>query len=137
MFRTADAAGITKIFLTGHTPTPIDRFDREVKEISKVALGAEKNIPWEYQTDPLKIIKDLKKDNVQIIAIEQDPRAVDYKTVNAKLPTLIIMGNEVEGISQDILDEADIIAEIPMAGEKESLNVSVSCGIALFRIFQL
>ncbi len=137
MFRTADASGVTKIFLTGYTPRPVDRFNRPVKEILKTALGAEKNIPWEHKPDTLEVIKDLKKKKVEIIALEQSPKALDYKKVKAKNDIALVVGNEVLGLSKEILAIADIIAEIPMNGGKESLNVSVALGVALFRILDI
>ena len=137
MFRTADASGITKIFLTGYTPRPVDRFNRPVKEILKTALGAEKNIPWEHNPNTLEVIKDLKKKKVEIIAIEQSPKALDYKKVKAGKDIALIVGNEVLGLPKEILAVADIIAEIPMKGGKESLNVSVALGVALFRILDI
>jgi len=137
MFRTADAAGVTKIFLTGYTPTPLDRFGREVKELSKVALGGENFVSWEYVKNPNTVISSLKKDGVQIIAIEQDKKSVDYKKVKVKSRVLFVVGNEVEGISRNILKKCDVIAEIPMKGQKESLNVGVALGIVLFKILNI
>ncbi len=138
MFRTSDAAGIQKIYLTGYTPTPIDRFGREVKELSKVALGGQLSVEWEYIKSPLTLITKLKKQNpdMQIVGIEQDERSIDYKKVklSSKKPVLFLVGNEVDGISKALLNTCDIIAEIPMAGTKESLNVGVTFGIALFRM---
>lgn len=136
IFRTADAAGITKIYLCGTTPTPFDRFNREVKEIAKTALGAEKTIAWEYAKTTTSVLKKLKK-NFQIIAIEQTKDSVDYKKVKPKFPAAFVVGNEVEGISKNVLKLCDIVAEIPMKGEKESLNVSVATGVALFRILNI
>lgn len=137
MFRTADASGVTKIFLTGYTPKPVDRFNRPVKEILKTALGAEKNIPWEHNQDTLEVVKDLKKKKVEIVALEQSPKAIDYKKVKAKKDIALIVGNEVLGLPKEILDEVDVVAEIPMVGGKESLNVSVALGVALFRILDI
>ena len=134
VFRTADAAGVSKIFLCGCTPTPLDHFGRPRKDIAKVALGAEKTIPWEYVTSATTILKKLKKEGVQVIAIEQADKSVDYKKVKPQFPVAVMFGNEVDGVSKKLLDRADIIAEIPMKGEKESLNISVSAGIALFRL---
>ncbi len=144
MFRTSDAAGVSHLYLSGYTPTPVDRFKRPRKDLAKVALGAEKNISWTALVQgetPTALIKQLKKDGFTVIAVEQDARAVDYKVVaadlaitnkNAKL--LLIFGNEVDGVSKNILALCDSVAEIPMAGKKESLNVAVSFGIALFRL---
>ncbi len=143
IFRTADAAGISKIYLTGYTPTPIDKFGRPVKELEKVALGGEKSVGWEYHKNPIILIKKLRqeqreqKEKLHIVAVEQDKKSVDYKKVKIKYPVLFVVGNEVEGIEKKILKLADVIAEIPMNGKKESLNVSVSCGIALFRMLNI
>ncbi len=143
IFRTADAAGVTKIFLTGYTPTPLDRFGREVKELSKVALGGELSVEWEYVKSPITLLKKLKKEylknktKLQVIAIEQDTKSVDYKKVQVTYPVLFLVGNEVEGISKSILKECNVIAEIPMKGAKESLNVGVSLGIAIFRMLKI
>ncbi|HYC34225.1 MAG TPA: TrmH family RNA methyltransferase [Candidatus Paceibacterota bacterium] len=137
IFRTADAAGISKIYLTGYSAAPLDRFKREVKEISKTALGAEKNIPWEQCKSALTLIKNLKKDGFKIIAIEQDKRAKDYKKIKPNKKTVFVLGNEINGLEKKVLDLCDEIAEIPMKGQKESLNVSVSAGIALFRILNI
>jgi 23S rRNA (guanosine2251-2'-O)-methyltransferase len=145
IFRTADAAGVTKIFLSGYTPTPVDRFGREVKELSKVALGGELSVQWEYIQTPNALIPKLKREakkaqnNFKIIGIEQDEKSIDYKKVNIEKSesVLFIVGSEVEGMSKELLKKCDIIAEIPMKGTKESLNVGVSVGIALFRMLNV
>ena len=134
MFRTAEAAGAGKIYLTGYTPAPLDRFGRERKDVAKSALGAEKMLPWEVEENISKIISKLKKEGYYLIAIEQSPKSVDYKKVKTKAKTAFIVGNEVTGIPQSILKKCDVVAEIPMKGKKESLNVSVALGVALFRI---
>jgi 23S rRNA (guanosine2251-2'-O)-methyltransferase len=134
IFRTADAAGVSKIFLSGYTPTPLDRFGRLRSDVTKVSLGAEVAVPWEYGKTAGSVIKKLKKEGVEIIALEQNEISVDYKKIKLKNPALIILGNEPKGISKALLRHADIIAEIPMKGEKESLNVSIAAGIFLFRL---
>ncbi len=134
IFRTADAVGVTKIYLSGYTPTPLDRFGCARKDLAKVALGAEKSISWEQIIDPKKLIKKLKKDNFQVVAFEQSVRAMDYKKVKISQSVLVLVGSEVGGIEQEFLSLCDIVAEIPMKGIKESLNVSVAFGIALFRM---
>lgn len=131
IFRTADAAGVYHMCLTGYTPTPRDRFQRIRKDFAKVALGAE-HMSWEYTEDPVALIKRLKKTGVQIVGIEQAPTSKHYKKVIIKKPVAFLFGNEVEGVPKELLALCDDIAEIPMAGKKESLNVSVSAGIALF-----
>lgn len=137
MFRTADAVGINKIYITGYTPAPIDKFGRKRNDIAKSALGAEEFIPWEQKKLVAPVISKLKKDGFQIIAIEQDKKSIDYKKVKLKNKNAFIVGTEVTGIPKNILEKCDVIAEIPMKGKKESLNVSVSLGVALFRILNI
>lgn len=137
IFRTADALGVTKIYLSGYTPTPLDRFGRPRKDVAKVALGGEKNVEWEYIENPEKTIKELKKLKCQIIGLEQTKNSVDYKKVKIKYTVLLVVGNEVGGIDGKILSLCDVIAEIPMRGKKESLNVSVAFGVALFRMLNI
>jgi tRNA G18 (ribose-2'-O)-methylase SpoU len=134
IFRTADACGISHIYLCGYTPDPIDKFGRDRSDISKVSLGAEKSIAWTHVDDTLELVEKLKQDNFEIIAIEQSEHSVDYKKVEIKEKVAFILGEEVHGVPQEILNACDIVAEIPMHGGKESLNVSVSAGIALFRM---
>ncbi len=140
MFRTSDAIGVARIYLTGYTPLPLDKFRRPVKEIVKTALGAEQSIPWEQTKSVATLVKKLKAGGFTVVAIEQDARAIDYKTygrppsvVSEKV--LILVGNEVRGLSMAMKKHADTIVEIPMLGKKESLNVAVAYGIAMFRMF--
>jgi len=137
IFRTADALGVTKIYFSGYTPTPLDRFGRPRKDVAKVALGAEKDIAWEQILDPHTVIKNLKKEHYTIVALEQHVKSVDYKKVHISTPVLFIVGNEVCGVEESLLGDVDVIAEIPMHGNKESLNVSVAFGVALFRILEI
>jgi tRNA G18 (ribose-2'-O)-methylase SpoU len=137
MFRTADAAGITKIYLTGYTPAPVDRFGKKRTDIAKSALGAEEFIAWESKKNLPVLINKLKKEEYLIVGIEQADNSVDYKKIKSTNKNVFIMGTEVPGIPKNILNKCDIIAEIPMVGKKESLNVSVACGIALFRILNI
>lgn len=132
IFRTADAAGVTKIFLTGYTPVPSDRFGRVQKEIAKTALGAERSIPWERVSRIVPLMTRLKKEGVTIVGLEQSPRAVDYRSYAPSYPLALIVGNEVRGIAPALLKHTDAVVEIPMHGAKESLNVSVATGVALF-----
>jgi tRNA G18 (ribose-2'-O)-methylase SpoU len=134
MLRTADALGMTRIYISGYSPCPIDRFGRVVKEIAKTALGAELSIPWEYHEDPLDVIAALKQEGFVVVGIEQDARAQDYKTYEPSEKTLVLVGSEVDGLSVELRQVCDVLLEIPMRGEKESLNVSVAFGVALFRM---
>ncbi len=136
IFRTAETLGISHIYCGGTTPTPIDRFGRKRADIAKVSLGGEELVPWEQigSAGMVELISKLKKEGFQIISIEQDPTSVDYKKVKVAGKALVIVGNEVGGVAQEILDLSDVIAEIPLQGKKESLNVSVAAGVALFRL---
>lgn len=132
VFRTAECAGVSKIYLTGYTPSPADVFGKYRKELSKVALGAEKIVPWEKRGSIAKLIKNLKKEKIKIIAVEQSVQAIDYRKFKPKFPLALILGNEVRGLSKSILQKCDTIIEIPLYGKKESLNVAVAAGVALF-----
>ncbi len=137
VFRTADAVGVSKIYLAGYTPTPVDRFGRARKDIQKTALGSEKTMSWEHVPQVSILIKRLRKEDFYIICVEQSKQSVDYKIVRPKQKTALIFGNEVRGLSSVVLKKCDIIAEIPMKGKKESLNVAVAAGIVLFRILDV
>jgi tRNA G18 (ribose-2'-O)-methylase SpoU len=133
IFRTADAAGVSKIYLCGITPAPIDRFGRARSDIAKAALGAEMTVKWESVKDIKKLIAKLKKAKWKIIAVEQSENSINYKKIKTSSKTLFIFGAEVEGIEKEILNMCDQIAEIPMKGRKESLNVSVAAGVILYQ----
>ncbi|MFA6397627.1 MAG: TrmH family RNA methyltransferase [Candidatus Paceibacterota bacterium] len=137
MFRTADAVGISKIYLVGYTPAPIDRFGKKRSDLEKSALGAEEMVPWEIKKSLSAIIRRLRREGFLIIAIEQSENSIDYKKVKTKNKTAFVVGNEVIGLPKNLLNECDIVAEIKMSGKKESLNVSVALGVALFRILNL
>lgn len=132
IFRTAESAGIAKIFLSGTSPRPIDRFGRKRKDIAKVALGAEDMVSWEHIDDPYTLIQDFQKNNITCIALEQNSESISYTDAGYAHDTLFIVGNEVDGVDEKFLESADVIVEIPMVGNKESLNVSVATGILLF-----
>ncbi|MEX0917417.1 MAG: TrmH family RNA methyltransferase [Candidatus Paceibacterota bacterium] len=134
LFRTADAIGIDAVYLIGYTPAPIDRFGRKEPKIAKAALGSEKSLVWEQRENIFELIKMLKEKGFEIVALEQDKHAIDYKKYIPGKKLALIVGNEVVGIEEEVLNLCDHILEIPMRGEKESLNVSVATGIALFRI---
>lgn len=135
MFRTGDAIGVSRFLITGFTPAPLDRFKRPMKEIAKTALGAELTIPWEQEESYVDFIAAAKSQGFVVVGIEQDTRAVDYKTYTPAAKTLIVVGEEVNGIVQPLRDTCDVLLEMPMNGNKESLNVSVAFGVALYRLF--
>ena len=138
IFRTADAVGIDHIYLSGYTPLPIDRFGRQRSDMNKIALGAEQSVSWSQLNDIPNDIVNLKNTGAEFVYVEQDKRSVSFDTFTSNNQTEIIlaMGEETQGFTQDLLQYADTILEIPMRGEKESLNVSVAFGIAAYQIFK-
>ena len=136
LFRTSDAFGVKKIYLSGFTPTPLDRFGRPRQDLVKTSLGAEKTIPWEYAKSISSIIKKLKADGFSIVAIEQAPNSFHYTDASAYRgkKVALLLGNEVKGIDPRTLKLCDRAVEIPMQGMKESLNVSVAGAIVLSRV---
>jgi tRNA G18 (ribose-2'-O)-methylase SpoU len=132
IFRTADATGVDKLYLVGHTPTPIDRFGRMQPEIEKTSLGASQYITWEHASDIEEVITKLKNQSVEILAIEVCDQCQPLLTYQTKKDVAYILGNEVEGVSQSALRRADAILCLPMLGQKESLNVSVTAGVVLY-----
>lgn len=128
IFRSADAFGVGKIYLCGITPIPPH------DKISKSALGADEFVSWEYFKRTIDAVKRLKKDGIKIIALEQSKKSINIGKLNQASRVALIVGNEVSGVSAGVLKLCDQIIEIPMYGKKESLNVSVATGIALYEI---
>jgi 23S rRNA (guanosine2251-2'-O)-methyltransferase len=137
LFRTADAAGISEIYLVGITPTPVDKYGRTNTAVTKASLGAENTVSWKYVATIAPLLKRLQKEGSTSIAIEQSKDSLDYKSITLAGPAVFVLGNEVTGLPKRVLAKMDIVAEIPMKGQKESLNVSVAGGIALFRILNV
>jgi len=137
LFRIADCAGVSKIYLVGTTPTPIDRFKRVRADFAKISLGAEKTVPYEYFADFEILLEKLKKEKCIIVALEQNEKSVDYKSYKIKGNTALLLGTEVSGVPKEVLEMCDEIIEIPMLGKKESLNVSVAGAVAIFRLLDL
>lgn len=132
IFHTSDGAGVGKIYLSGFTPAPQDRFGREVGEISKTALGAEKFIAWEKVENTLIVLRKLKNEGVSVVAVEQSENSVMLNDFLVPEKVVYIFGSETEGLPKEILLEVDVVLELPMLGQKESLNVSVTAGIVLY-----
>ncbi len=141
IFRTADAAGVSKIYLCGITPTPeISDKGQETSKIAKTALGAEKWVPWEYRKQTWKCLLEFKIQNskIKILGLEKTKSSkniFELKSFNSR-PLALVLGNEVKGISPKILKYCDEVVHIPMYGRKESLNVSVAAGVALYSLLQ-
>ena len=132
MFRTADAAGIEKMILSGYTATP------PRKEIDKTALGAQETVIWEYHSDPLEALAQLKQKGVRICGLEIASGSRSYTTVNPDdFPLCLVVGNEVDGLENDVLNLCDDVLEIPQYGTKHSLNVAVATGIAIFELVRV
>ena len=132
VFRTADAFGVTKIYLTGYTGTPENPVHKN--KIAKSALGAENWVPWEHRESVGKLIKELKAKKVSIVALENNVKSQNIKKFKPKYPMALLLGEEVKGIAKPLLKACDAVVEIPMVGKKESLNVSVAFGIAAFEL---
>jgi tRNA G18 (ribose-2'-O)-methylase SpoU len=128
IFRTADGVRLNKLYLTGITGYP------PRSEIEKTALGAIEIVPWEYSDKPITVIKNLKKEGVKIVVLEQTFQSIPFQSVNYEYPTCLVVGNEVFGVHQDIIDLADTAVEIPMYGCKQSLNVTIAFGIVIYEM---
>lgn len=128
LFRTSDAFGVEKLILSGYTATPPRR------EISKTAIGAEESVQWEYIEEPTDTLKKLQEDGWSLVALEQTDTAKKLSNYEPTDKVCIVLGHEVSGISQELLDLCDTHVEIPMHGMKESINVSVATGIILNHI---
>lgn len=132
IFRTADAFSIEKIFLCGITARPPH------KEIRKTALGSTESVVWEYHKNATEILKTLMAEGYTPIAIEQVDKSVSLENyaVDSDKKYIIILGNEVEGVQQELIDMCEIALEIPQSGTKHSLNVSVCSGIVMWKFYQ-
>jgi 23S rRNA (guanosine2251-2'-O)-methyltransferase len=142
ILRTADGFGVARVFLTGYTPYPTQANDTRLphlrqkitKQIHKTALGAEATVPTEHHEDLLPVLSKLKADGYQLIALEQSEQAIILPDVKPYSKVALLLGEEVHGTPQDLLNLCDVVVEIPMKGAKESFNVSVAAGIALYEL---
>ncbi len=127
-FRTADGVGLEKVWLCGITGFPPQ------SQISKTAIGAEQVVPWEYSEDTGSVIRDLKEQGYEIVLLEQTPQSCDYHEYEPHAPVCLVIGNEIDGVSESVVGLADYAIDIKMHGCKNSLNVSVAFGIAAYHI---
>ncbi len=127
-FRLADALGVSKIYLTGKTVAPPNL------KIHRASVGLWRWVPWEHHRSPALVIKKLKKEKYQIIAVEQSKKSVSYREIKPKFPVALVLGHETQGVSKEILDQADAIAEIPLFGVNKSLNVLVAGSVAAYQL---
>ena len=128
LFRTCDALGIDHLYLTGYSAVP------PRKEISKTALGAEAWVPWTYEKDPLAVLERLRSEGYVIAGLEIAEGSTSLYDYTPKGPQCLVLGHEILGAPKELQDRCDVIVHIPMHGRKESLNVAVAAGIALFSL---
>ncbi len=128
IFRTADAVALGGLYLCGMTATP------PRPDIEKTALGATRSVPWDYWADSVAAARHLKEKGLPLIALEQSERSVSWDSFDFPFPHCFIVGHEVNGVNEELLDLVDHVVEIPMAGIKHSLNVAVSFGVLAFEI---
>ncbi len=131
VFRTSDAFRIEKIYLCGITATPPH------KDIQKTALGSTESVDWDYAESTLELVKKLQSKDIQVLSIEQAENATMLNNFTPKPNTTyaLVFGNEVKGVSQEVVSLSDQVIEIPQYGTKHSLNISVSCGVVLWDVF--
>lgn len=142
LLRTADGLGISHVYLTGYTPYPASDNDprlphlaRQItNRINKSALGAENMVAWSHAEDIETVIADLRQRGYLIVALEQTKRSVPLDTFRSDKPVALVVGREVEGIEPEVLALCDQAVEIPMRGQKESLNVSIAAAIAMYHL---
>ncbi len=128
IFRTSDGAGIEKLYLcgyTGHPPRP---------EIDKTALGSVESVPWEYRPNQFEVIRGLRGRGSRIVALEHTGRSIPYDEARYEFPLCLVLGNEVKGITDELLSLCDMAVDIPMHGLKQSLNVTVAYGIVVYHL---
>ncbi len=129
-FRTADGAGIEKMWLSGITARP------PMKQIAKTALGAEDSVPWGSANQPLDLIHEHRARGYEIAAIETSLRSIDLYDWRPRFPVCLIFGHEVDGVGQPLLDACDTHVRIPMLGIKHSLNVATAAGVVLYELLR-
>lgn len=130
LFRLADAVAVERMYLCGEMEYPPS------SRIHKAAVGTEKWVPWKKKNSTLSAVKELKKKGVQIIVVEQDSRSISYKDIEPDLPVAIVVGNETGGIEKEVLDEADVIVELPMFGINKSFNVWGSAAVLSYKVLE-
>ena len=131
IFRTADSAGLRHVYLCGFTPTP------EHRGVAKTALDAQDSVPWSHEADVLPLLARLKKEGYTVAALELTARAIPPARIEpAHVPLALVLGNEVYGVSREVLGAADLHLALPQYGVKSSLNVSVAFGIAAYGLVE-
>jgi 23S rRNA (guanosine2251-2'-O)-methyltransferase len=128
-FRTGDAVGVSKVYLSGFTGSP------PARQIAKTALGAEASVPWE-RVDPLTLIADQQRVGWEVAAVETVDSAIDLFDWQPRFPVLVVFGHEVEGLPSEVVERCDTRVQIPMVGVKRSLNVATAGGVVLYEVFR-
>jgi len=133
LFRLADAIAAEKVFICGDTEYPPS------SRIHKAAVGTEEWVPWQHNSSTVKTVQQLKAKDIQIVAVEQSPKSIAYSLLPStlKFPCAIVVGNETDGVSKEVLDLADIIVELPMFGVNKSFNVWGSCAVIAYKVLEL
>lgn len=131
LFRVADAVAAERVYLCGQTPTP------PTPRIHKAAVGTEQWVPWEHRADIVELIAELKTQGKTIVAVEQHPRSISYAELAVKLPAALIVGHETRGISEEVLERADVIVELPMLGVTRSLTVAAAAAVVAYKLLEM
>lgn len=135
IFRSSDASGVSRIILSGYTAGPVDHVGRARPDFLKVSLGSETSVPWERSEAPMpELLVRLKSQGYTLVALERTEGAQDIFSYAAPEKVALILGNEVDGVSEEVLSLVEHVVAIPMRGIKESLNVSVAAGVALYAL---
>ena len=136
LFRLCDGVGVKKLYLCGTTGAPYDRvkYTRQRQQIAKTALEGLNSVEWEYCEDTLTAIKQLQQQGVRVVAVEQAERSVSYINMTYGDKVGVVMGNEVDGVSPEVLQTVDAIVELPMLGRGKSLNVISAASAVLYHI---
>lgn len=139
IFRTSDGAMIEKLFLCGYTPyPPHPELPNGKKDVLKTSLGSTESVKWEYVKDPKEVVRRMKENGIKVCALELTSKSFPYYELKKDIfPLCLIVGNEITGVSQEILDMCDFSIEIPQFGIKQSLNVAVAYGVTIFRLREI
>lgn len=139
IFRTSDGAMIEKLYLCGYTPyPPHPDLPKGNKDVLKTSLGSTESVKWEYVKDPKEVVRQMKEKGIKVCALELTSKSFPYYELKEDIfPLCLVVGNEITGVSQEILDMCDFSIEIPQFGIKQSLNVAVAYGVAIFRLREI
>ena len=135
IFRSSDGVGVSKIWLGGYTPGPLDKYGIVIPKFRRISLGAEENIEWEKFSGVLELIQKLQEDGFYVVGVEEGELAEDYRNAVLELEfekIVLVMGNEKTGLSQEVMELCDRVLEMPMLGEKDSLNVAVAFSVIAY-----